>query len=102
MDDLISRAAAIDEIMQMVENHKSDFFGGQLLHYTGIKAALECLPAVDAEPIVRCRECKYGCLTCVSDPNGMKDAYICEAESLSDALLSPDWFCADGERRESE
>ena len=51
MDDLISRAAAIAEMMQMVKAHEHEIFRGELLHYTGIKAMLECLPAVDAVPV---------------------------------------------------
>lgn len=48
-NDLISRAAAIAELMQMVKVH------GELLHYTGIKAMLESLTAVDAVPVVHGR-----------------------------------------------
>ena len=51
MADLISRAAAIDELMQMVKRHEHEIFRGELLHYTVIKAVLEAQPAVDAVPI---------------------------------------------------
>ena len=46
MSDLISRQAAIDEVMNMVNRHKSDEFGGALIHYTGVNAVLNCLPSV--------------------------------------------------------
>lgn len=60
-NDLISRAAAIDELKKMVEHHSvHDAFRGELLHYTGIKAMLECLPAVDAAPVVRCKIARIG------------------------------------------
>lgn len=55
MADLISRAAAIAEVMQMVELHRHEIFRGELLHYTGIKAMIEALPAVDVAPVVHGR-----------------------------------------------
>ena len=51
MDDLISRAAAIAEVMLMVKAHEHEIFRGEMLHYTGIKAMLEAQPAVDAIPV---------------------------------------------------
>lgn len=51
MGDLISRAAAIDGIMQMVYEH-AGYSASGLLHYTEVRAMLECLPAVDATPVV--------------------------------------------------
>ena len=56
MADLISRAAAIAELMQMVKAHEHEIFRGELLHYTGIKAMLEAQPAVDAIPVEWMRE----------------------------------------------
>lgn len=53
MDNLISRAAAIAELMQMVKAHEHEIFRGELLHYTGIKAMLEAQPAVDAVPVAQ-------------------------------------------------
>lgn len=43
--DLISRAAAIAEVEQWAEH------GYDVIHWTGIKAMLEVLPAVDAAPV---------------------------------------------------
>lgn len=48
-DDLISRQAAIDELMETVEDHRSDQFGGALLHWTGVKAILTGLPSAQLE-----------------------------------------------------
>lgn len=61
-DDLISRAEAIDEVMQMVERHRHEIFRGELLHYTGIKAALECLPAIDAIPVEWLKQIQTECV----------------------------------------
>ena len=48
-NDLISRQAAIDEVLQMVNDHKDDKFGGALIHYTGVIAILDCLPSAQSE-----------------------------------------------------
>ena len=40
-DDLISRAAAIEEVEEWAEH------GHEVVHWTGIKAMLECLPEVE-------------------------------------------------------
>ena len=44
-DDLISRDAAIEELMGWVDHEH------EMIHWTGIKAMLECLPGVDAVPV---------------------------------------------------
>ena len=44
-DDLISRSAAIEELMGWVDHEH------EMIHWTGIKAMLECLPAMDAVPV---------------------------------------------------
>ena len=92
MDDLISRAAAIGELMQMVEQHQNDSFGGVLLHYTGVKAMLECLPAVDAVPVIRCKNCKY--FEFISDRPVRHGK--CK---ISDDMWAEDSFCSAGERK---
>lgn len=50
-------------------------------------------PTVDAVPVVRCKECKYRA------KNGR-----CYTENgiIRGAFVGKDWFCADGERRESD
>lgn len=45
----------------------------------------EQMPTVDAVPVVRCKDCRYR----NTDPH-CKD------------VLNDNWYCADGERRESE
>ena len=44
--ELISRQAAIDELIAFKEAHKADRFTGDFLHWTGIKAMIEELPSV--------------------------------------------------------
>jgi hypothetical protein len=88
MADLISREAAISEVIQTVEQHKHEVYRGELLHYTGIKAILEALPAVDAVPVVRCKDCIYwksNTLTHFWKP--------CDVVSTD-----KDWYCPCGRR----
>ena len=47
--DCISRQAALDELACMTEKHEGDTFGGDLLHWTGIKTMIENLPAAQPE-----------------------------------------------------
>lgn len=55
-----------------------------------------------AEPVVRCGECRFGIVV----KNGYGEyIVICEnpdSPSIEQIAIMPDWFCADGERRESE
>ena len=53
MSDYINRQTAIYAVMEAVERNRDDQFGGVLLHYTGIKAMLECIPAADVRPLVQ-------------------------------------------------
>lgn len=51
------------------------------------------LPVVDAEPVVRCRDCKYYNITCCSPGFGW-----CERSGHNHGTTD-DWFCADGEMK---
>ena len=58
----------------------------------------ETLAVLSEQPeIVRCRECKYGCLMA----NGK--VYMCESPEQNKKICvhvhKQEWFCADGERR---
>lgn len=60
--------------------------------------ALELLKA--QEQIVRCKDCKHGELT-----KNARDEVVIKCEEICwlcrlPRLMEPDWFCADGERRE--
>lgn len=52
-----------------------------------------CPPVVDAEPVVRCRDCKYYNITCCSPGFGW-----CERSGHNHGTTD-DWFCADGEMK---
>lgn len=92
MADLISRAAAIAEVMQMVKAHEHEIFRGELLHYTGIKSMLELQPAVDAVPVAHGRWIKmtgmlptqyhghYMCSECQWHMGGLRNSWTREEE----------------------
>ena len=91
-NDLISRAAAIKGLLSMcpekTEPGSFDEYGVTVL-CGAVDVVIKGLPAVDAVPIVRCRDCKfyYG----VNEECGCNGGYHSE-----------DWYCADSKRRESE
>lgn len=75
-DDLISRQALIAEIMR------------RGIYPPGVRHAIENAPAIDAVPVVRCKDCKH-CL----------DTLWCKYK------LQPcddNDFCSYGERKEAE
>lgn len=81
-----------------VRNHKYVAMGGDLTLYKegwndAIDTIMDETPTVDAEPVVRCKECKWFHVN--------KTAIWCEKER---GLNYPqyDSFCSWGERREDE
>lgn len=61
---------------------------------------LEILKAINAEPIIRCRDCKWYAET---EDEEMNIYPTCEHPEEGGGWTSgKDWFCADGERRRDE
>lgn len=97
MDDLISRQAAIET---------ADFECGEWRGLAGtIINGLKNLPAVDAVPVVRCRDCKYSYIfepwegkNAVRYCNQLRHAYAKD----SDLPVREEGFCSMGERREED
>lgn len=61
----------------------------------GVLSMIDKQPTVDAVPVVRCGECKYfieNTWECVRLSDRFGDEY-------SDAMVYPEYYCADGERR---
>lgn len=98
-DDLISREQAIDAIGELSDTIFKNIEKGATYPprawFAGMASAesiIEGLPSIDAVPVIRCKDCKYkeaeeiGMVYC-SIPTG--------------GWVSEDWFCADGERKES-
>ena len=55
-DDLISRQAALDIIDSELNGWLTD---DERLHLEGVAIGIECLPRIDAVPVVRCKDCKH-------------------------------------------
>lgn len=55
-----------------------------------LQSIIDKMPTVDAEPVVRCKDCKYWEYDVIF-PDGW-----CRGKHQG----NPSWFCADGERRE--
>ena len=104
-NDLISRAAAIDAIVSVtafpgaeyIKNlcqnpaNSEDWLGG----VCDAINAVEDVNAVDAAPIVRCKNCKHYLPDYMNTINGNVVVYRCE---LDHDYGRDDYFCADGER----
>ena len=98
--DMISRQAAISELMEWVDEHKDNSFGGCLFHWTGIKAMLECLPSAQPE-IVRCKDCKH-VFRYRSEESAKKFGQIYECRRGVLNLPKLNDFCSKAERRNDE
>ncbi len=83
MTDLISRAVAI----KAFTGKPPEYY-----HTSYIVGELNDIPAVDAVPVVRCKECEsWNYHECVADGN-------CWCDKL-EKFTWKNFFCADGERR---
>lgn len=51
-------------------------------------------PTIDAVPVIRCKDCEH----CYFASNRVPDeqSHACEKHGID---VTPDWFCADGERK---
>lgn len=93
-NDLISRA----ELARDLSYSAPELFFDK--DYLMTKIARQ--PAVDAVEVVRCRDCKYGEPTHNAHGEAViKCEEICWLCRLP-RLMEPDWFCADGERRDDD
>lgn len=57
-----------------------------------VSGVVDACPTVDALPVVRCRDCKHS----YEDLGGL----YCSYGPCVDCPVSPDFWCADGTRRE--
>ena len=77
MSDLISRSAAIESLDQHSYENGSD--------YAKTAELLNDLPAIDAVPVVRCKDCRW------------YDSAFCTCSKCG-VCLNFDFYCADGEK----
>lgn len=60
--------------------------------YSFVIGAIGLAPTIDAEPVVRCKDCKF-----YPDGKGTTKWTPC-----CDMVRPPNWYCADGERRKDD
>lgn len=90
-DDLISRQALMKEFADFVKrSNNSDFVPTPT--WNDAVSLVGSMPSADAVEVVRCRECKYW----------EYDAIFYDGWCRGKHQGNPDWFCADGERREDD
>lgn len=58
-----------------------------LSHLDSYKYEVDEAPTVDTASVVRCKDCKY---------------YMTIHCTCDGCCISPDWYCADGKRREAD
>ena len=89
-NDLISRSALLEELSCLIMKITGLRAGKSVLreflmeYRESVLRIIDKAPAVDAVPVVRCKDCKhYMTIHCTCDG----------------CCISDYWFCADGERR---
>lgn len=93
MSDLISRSAAISELADLMDNDGGDEFDRG--HDFAMKRAIRVinrLPAVNAAPVVRCRDCRWWGL-----PEGMYATENVKHCELGRYMVASDGYCVYGE-----
>lgn len=88
MNDLISRAALLQEFETENACHSYN-----LWHITGIKAFIESAPAVDAEEVIRCKDCKHWGTGVAGETDEVK---CCE---FGKYMVGANGYCVYGERK---
>ena len=91
-DELISRAAAIDAVLndERIERNYGD------VSPEGVIKVIESLPAVDAAPVVFCKHCRK----CTIWEDG--HSFTCNKDEIDYYAPTYDaatYYCADGKRR---
>lgn len=99
MDDLISRAAT-HEMVKGLQKWCIRLPGNPRITQVGymsddVRFGLDRLPAVDAVPVIRCRDCKYYMEH--NDRQGGNCNHL-DYDGEYEFSVAGDWFCADGER----
>lgn len=102
-DDAISRQAAIGTLMPIV---KSASLRNRNVYSTAKRCLfeIEAMPAVDAVPVVRCKDCKHRPTGDDKDDLEFPDEICpCQCEDFWYSWKPADnWFCGNGERKDGE
>lgn len=101
MSDLISRAAAIAEIEEFIEEYseldpETGYHNLKWCAMEEAKDALKMLPTIDAVHVIRCKECKYW----LRDEGYSQDRE-CRC-GCNGGWWLPEEYCSCGERRDAD
>lgn len=107
MDDLISRTAAIDALGERPYNWTdTDAEIAEMSVWEMHKAAIENVPAVDAAPVVRCKDCKYFETKDIWADFGKVPILVSDVPTChrweGECKTSPDGYCFLGKRRKED
>lgn len=87
---LIDADAAVAEWYRINDIDENDR-GARFVGYTEIPRWLYHIPTIDAEPVVRCKDCEYW----TKQSNSLQGRC-----ALSGSYPTGAWYCANAERRE--
>lgn len=88
MAEYIERDAALSEI----ERREALMVGDKRVSVDAMKSFIKNRPAIDVAPVVRCKDCENSYYAA--------DDLICSCGPCVDCPVSPDFWCANGRRRE--
>lgn len=88
MAEYMDRDAALIEI----ERREALMVGDKRVSVDAMKSFIKNRPAIDVAPVVRCQDCKNSYYAV--------DDLICSYGPCVDCPVSPDFWCANGRRRE--
>lgn len=95
MDDLISRQAAIDALVEELAYKPEGYWDSGLNQYD-VEVVLNQQPSIDAVEIVRCKDCRWYKSNLMWDGKAVK---ICAKEAY-EPVRKEDDFCSYGERKD--
>lgn len=88
MAEYMDRDAALIEI----ERREALMVGDKRVSVDAMKSFIKNRPAIDVAPVVRCKDCENSYYAV--------DDLICSYGPCVDCPVSPDFWCANGKRRE--
>lgn len=88
MAEYMDRDAALIEI----ERREALMVGDKRVSVDAMKSFIKNRPAIDVAPVVRCKDCENSYYAV--------DDLICSSGPCVDCPVSPDFWCANGRRRE--
>ena len=97
MNDLISRAALLDEFRSLCGPQTGDGWDNM-----GVRNLIMRQKAVDAAPVVRCRDCKHWEMTCTLYEIRYGYCNNMHNHVSSHRMPEENYYCPHGERRENE